>query len=395
MPRRRANLRLRSEIIGLKRDQKIARRDARPTVPSEDQQLDENHPLAPARLLACSPARHTSASAAAKLILCGEHAVVYGRPAIALPLVGICAHADVADAPAGDGIVVHARDLRRRWRVANDPNGPISQLITSVLSYLQAAPAPDLRITISSTIPIASGMGSGAAVATAIVRALVAHLGRQIAPAEISALVYASEQRFHGTPSGIDNTVIAYEQPIWFVRAEDGRRKPEDEGSDSSSGFRPPSPIIESIAIASPFMLLIGETGVRSATRLPVGAVRRRWQAAPARYEALFDQVGTIVAQVRAALEDDISALGPLLSQNHWLLQQIGVSAPELDRLVEAALAAGALGAKLSGAGWGGVMLALVTHDTRARVAAALEQAGAKRVSATDVSRSRPEPAAS
>ncbi|MDQ2998177.1 MAG: mevalonate kinase, partial [Chloroflexota bacterium] len=163
---------------------------------------------------------------------------------------------------------------------------------------------------------------------------------------------------------------------------------------DSSFVVRPSSPMIEPITIATPFMLLIGETGVRSATRLPVGAVRRRWQAAPARYEALFDQVGMIVAQVRAALEDDISALGPLLSQNHWLLQQIGVSAPELDRLVGAALAAGALGAKLSGAGWGGVMLALVTHDTRARVAASLEQAGAKRVSATDVSRSRPEPGA-
>ena len=134
-------------------------------------------------------------------------------------------------AQAGSGIAVHARDLRRRWRVANDPHGPISQLITSVLSYLQdqAMPAPDLRITISSTIPIASGMGSGAAVATAIVRALAAHLGRQLAPAEISALVYASEQRFHGTPSGIDNTVIAYEQPIWFQRdgrrTMDGRRK--------------------------------------------------------------------------------------------------------------------------------------------------------------------------
>jgi mevalonate kinase len=152
--------------------------------------------------------RHSSASAVAKLILCGEHAVVYGRPAIALPLTGIRAHAEIADDRAGSGIAVHARDLRRRWIVANDPHGPISQLITNVLSYLQYQATPDLnlRITVSSTIPIASGMGSGAAVATAIVRALAAHLGRQLSPDEISALVYASEQRFHGTPSGIDNT---------------------------------------------------------------------------------------------------------------------------------------------------------------------------------------------
>lgn len=394
MPRRRASLRLRSEIIGLKRDQKIARSAADATVPSEHQQLDQNHSLhSSASSLLATPPHYTSASAAAKLILCGEHAVVYGRPAIALPLAGIRARADIADAPPGNGIVLHARDLRRRWRVANDPNGPISQLITNVLSYLlgQAAPAPDLRITISSIIPIASGMGSGAAVATAIVRALAAHLGRQIAPAEISALVYASEQRFHGTPSGIDNTVIAYEQPIWFVRAGDGGWGT----GDGATNPHPPSsvshpPMIEPITIASPFMLLIGETGIRSATRLPVGDVRRRWQATPARYEALFDQVGAIVAQVRAALEENISALGPLLSQNHWLLQQIGVSSPELDRLVGAALAAGALGAKLSGAGWGGVMLALVTQDTREQVRAALQQAGAKRVSATAVSLFQP-----
>jgi mevalonate kinase len=290
--------------------------------------------------------------------------------------------------------------------VADDPSGPLSQLITSVLSYLgdRAIPAPDLRISISSVIPIASGMGSGAAVATAIVRGLAAHLGRQLSAAEVSALVYASEQRFHGTPSGIDNTVIAYEQPIWFQRAEDERRKTEDESSTSPSVLRPPSgtsqspssiphpPLIEPITIAAPFTLLIGETGVRSATRLPVGEVRRRWQADPARYEVLFDQVGAVVAHARAVLEQgDIPALGRLLSQNHTLLQQIGVSSPQLDVLVDAAKAAGALGAKLSGAGWGGVMLALVAPDTRARVAAALEQAGAKRVSATAVNLSRPD----
>jgi mevalonate kinase len=322
--------------------------------------------------------------------------VVYGRPAIALPLASIRAHADVAaDDRTGNGITVHARDLNRRWRVANDPNGPISQLITSVLSSLhdQTTPVPDLRITISSTIPIASGMGSGAAVATAVVRALAARLGRQLAPAEISALVYASEQRFHGTPSGIDNTVIAYEQPIWFQRAEDGGWAGMRGGKDAPQPASPipHPPTIEPIAIATSFTLLIGDTGIRSATRLPVGALRRRWQAEPARYQELFDEIGAVVRQVREALEQgNILVLGPLLSQNHKLLQQIGVSSTELDALVGAALAAGALGAKLSGAGWGGVMLALVTPDTRARVAAALEQAGAKRVSATIVNRSRP-----
>jgi mevalonate kinase len=160
-----------------------------------------------------------TASAPAKLILCGEHAVVYGRPAIALPLAGIRARAEIAPGQPGSGISVLARDLRRRWRIADDPGHPLSELIAGILAqYATLGSTPNLRITIKSTIPIASGMGSGAAVATALVRALAAYLGRELAPEAISALVYASEQRFHGTPSGIDNTVIAYEQPIWFER---------------------------------------------------------------------------------------------------------------------------------------------------------------------------------
>jgi mevalonate kinase len=402
MPRHNRSLRLRSEPPRQVTGQRSAHHPAAPAAePIASETIPE---LAPSE---AAPARRSSASAASKLILCGEHAVVYGRPAIALPLAGIRARADIADAQAGSGIAVHARDLRRRWLVANDPNGPISQLIISALSYLQgsAALSPDLRISISSIIPIASGMGSGAAVATAIVRALAAHLGRQLTPPEISALVYASEQRFHGTPSGIDNTVIAYEQPIWFQRTNDERRTTNDDSAISSTVLRPSpgspqlpipnlqSPTIEPISIATPLSLLIADTGVRSATRLPVGEVRRRWQADPPRFEALFDQVGGIVARVRSALQQgDLPTLGQLLSQNHVLLQQIGVSSPELDALVGAAQRAGALGAKLSGAGWGGVMLALVTHDTRAQVAAALEHAGAKRVSATVVNASRPVP---
>ncbi|MBK9711666.1 MAG: mevalonate kinase [Kouleothrix sp.] len=326
--------------------------------------------------------RRSSASAPAKLILCGEHAVVYGRPAIALPLAGIRARATVGGARPGSGISILARDLRRRWRLSDEPANPLSELIARVLAYLAARPpaqphagVPDLRISIQSTIPIASGMGSGAAVATALVRALAAYLGHDLPPAEISALVYASEQRFHGTPSGIDNTVIAYELPIWFKR------------SNVQTFERSNAPLIEPIGIAAPFTLLIGDTGVRSATRAPVGEVRRRWQAEPDSYEALFDQVGALVAQARRALaQGDLAGLGPILSENHELLRQIGVSSPELDGLVGAAQAAGALGAKLSGAGWGGVMLALVAPERCEPVARALGAAGAKRVIETTVS---------
>jgi mevalonate kinase len=131
---------------------------------------------------------------------------------------------------------------------------------------------------------------------------------------------------------------------------------------------------------------LIGDTGIHSATRGPVGEVRRRWQARPAYYERLFDQVGALVIRVREALaQGDIQALGLLLDQNHALLKQIGGLSPELDRLVSAARDSGSLGAKLSGAGWCGVMFALVSEQMRAPVAAALAAAGATRVLETTI----------
>ncbi len=303
----------------------------------------------------------SSASAPAKLILCGEHAVVYGRPAIAVPLSDVRAYAEVASAARGAGLRFHAPDLGEDWSADGQPEHPLSELARAVLARL-GAPNDDLSITLRSDIPIASGLGSGAAIGTALVRALAARLGATLPPDEVAALVYASEQRYHGTPSGIDNTVVAYEQPIWFVR-------------------RAPAPLIEPLAIGAPLTLLVGDTGVRSATRLPVGAVRERWQADRARYEALFDQVGELVTQARTALAvGDAPLLGRLLDANQALLEQIGVSSPELERLVAAARTAGALGAKLSGAGWGGVMLALVTPETRDNVAEALRGAGATRV---------------
>ena len=175
----------------------------------------------------------TLASAPGKIILCGEHAVVYGRPAIALPLPDLRAQVVVRDGEAGSGITIDAPDLERRWTLASAPAHPLSELVVGILDHLRADAASaqtspttapidpstlDLLITITSSIPIAGGMGSGAAVATALVRALAAHLGRDLPAEAVSELVYGSEQRFHGTPSGIDNTVIAFERPIWFVR---------------------------------------------------------------------------------------------------------------------------------------------------------------------------------
>ncbi|MEI7770552.1 MAG: mevalonate kinase [Chloroflexales bacterium] len=306
-------------------------------------------------------------SAPAKLILCGEHAVVYNRPAIALPLGDVRAYAEARPGPPGTGLRFVAPDLGASWGLADDPHNPLSELAAAALAHLDI-PAPDMTLSLCSDIPIAGGMGSGAAIGAALVRALAAQAGRELPPAEVSALVYASEGRYHGTPSGIDNTVIAYEQAIWFQR-------------------RPPaSPLIAPVAIGAPLTLVVGDTGVRSATHMPVGSVRERWQADPPAYEALFDAVGELVARARDALAaGDLAALGAILDANQRLLAQIGVSSPDLEQLIGVARAAGALGAKLSGAGWGGVMIALAPIGAQDEIAAALRAAGAARVRVASV----------
>lgn len=299
------------------------------------------------------------ANAPGKIILFGEHAVVYGQPAIAAPVMHVQATATVTPAAAGEGLVLDLPDIGQHLAASQEMlRQPLARVAMLTLALLGLEAAPDWQITLRSTIPVASGLGSGAAAATAIVRALAAAAGMTLTPAQVSALVFESEKLFHGTPSGVDNTVIAYGQPVWFVRGE------------------PPQPF----AIAQPWGLVVGDTGVASPTAATVGDVRRGWQAEPARFEALFDAVGQVVhAARRAVAAGDVVALGPLMERNHSLLQEMGVSSPALDRLCQAARQAGALGAKLSGGGRGGNMIALVQPDAAQRVANALLRAGAVR----------------
>lgn len=319
----------------------------------------------------------TTATAPGKIILCGEHAVVYGRPAIALPLPGLRAYAHIDSAPPGSGLLLKASDLGREWMVDETTTEPLGKLAYATLRSLGISRA-DMVITITSTIPIAGGMGSGAAVATALVRAISAYTGCHLHPGDVSALVYESERGYHGTPSGIDNTVIAYEQPVWFVR--------QAPNTDETSGAISPTAYITPLSIARPLRFVIGDSGVRSKTRMPVGEVQRRWKANPSYYEQLFDQVRSLAEEIRDALATGhTAALGTLLDTNQSLLEQMGVSSPELERLIAAARSAGAMGAKLSGAGWGGIMIALTDEINSTAVAEALRYAGATDVIETIV----------
>jgi mevalonate kinase len=299
------------------------------------------------------------------VILLGEHAVVYGRPAIAVPITEVRAEARVERGLAGQGAVILAPDVGRRivLREASEED-PLARTVRLALDAIKVERNPDVTLTVTSKVPIARGMGSGAAVSTALVRALAQYFDRWLSSRAVSELVYQAEILYHGTPSGIDNTVVAFEKPIYFVK---------DEGW-------------EVFWVGEPFLLAIADTGIESPTREVVGDLRRRYDADPARYTPLFDDVGNIVSAARLSIEQgQIELLGRLMNENHTVLQSLGVSCPELDCLVTAALDGGALGAKLSGAGRGGNMIALVTEEVRGRVGMMLRLAGASRVLFTQV----------
>ena len=305
-----------------------------------------------------------SASAPGKIILFGEHAVVYGRPAIAAPLSDVRATATIRPTLRG-GVILSAPDLGLEQKLADAGEDEALALTVRQVQRLAGLQSlPDMRITVSSDIPIAAGLGSGAAITAATTRALAQFLGLEAFSSDqwISDLTYEVEKIHHGTPSGIDNTVVAYERPIYFVRRE-------------------PKNLIETFHVQRPLRLLVGDTGISSSTKDVVGDVRRSWQREPDRFNALFDECGALSEAARQAIQaGDYEEVGRLMDQNHALLVDMSVSSVELDHLVFAANESGALGAKMSGGGRGGNMIALVTEESEEAVYAALLEAGAKRV---------------
>ena len=310
--------------------------------------------------------RPVHSSAPGKVILFGEHAVVYGEPAVAVPVTEVEARASVVPAQMGRGLTLVASDLGESFALNRAPEGePLALAARLTLDFLGVSP-PDATLTVRSTIPIASGLGSGAAVSTALVRALAHFFGQALEPAEVSTLVYEVEKIHHGTPSGIDNTVIAYGRPVYFVRGV-------------PSGPMP-------LSVGAPFSLLIGDTGLPSPTRQLVSSVRARREQDRTECDGILKRIGSIARRGRRAVEaGQVRRLGPLMTENHRLLVELGVSSSALDALVDAAREAGALGSKLSGAGQGGNMLALIPPSAGGRVERALREAGAVRVIRTAV----------
>ena len=304
------------------------------------------------------------ASAPGKVILFGEHAVVYGQPALAVPVTQLHADVEVSDSPH-PGIWIEAPDIDLHAELNTLPSDhPLAAVIHNLFFALQIDPFPSLNVRIDSTIPVASGLGSGAAVSVALIRALSTYTGIPLSDERVNDLAFEIEKLHHGTPSGIDNTVITYARPVYFVKG------------------RP----LETFKGGEPFFIIIGDTGVAAPTKEAVGDVRILWMEDKVKWEKIFSKIGGLANQARITIEKGkTKELGELMDQNHALLQKMMVSSPELDKLVRAARNAGALGAKLSGGGRGGNMIALVTPETKDTVAESLTEAGARHVIITKV----------
>jgi mevalonate kinase len=308
-----------------------------------------------------------SASAPGKIILFGEHAVVYGFPAIAAPVLQVRAKAIANADPRGTPgtVKIKALDLGLETTLADLPGEhPLAAVLWKASAAMQLSHIPACSIQVSSSIPIAGGMGSSAAVSVAILRAFSALVGHPLTDEQVSQLAYEVEVIQHGTPSGIDNTVVTYARPVYFIKG-----KP-----------------IETLQVKRPFTLVIGDTGVQSPTADAVNDVRQAWEKAHDQVESVFERIGAMATAAREAIEQgSVEALGPLMEENQALLRRLDVSSAELEGLLKAAHSAGAAGAKLSGAGRGGNMIALARPENAEEIARALKEAGAVRTIITEI----------
>lgn len=256
-----------------------------------------------------------------KLILCGEHAVVYGHPALALAI----------DRGTTVRLVERPGPTLPTDDTIDDP-----RLVTALRAVL---PPEGLGVEIRTDLPVGRGMGSSAALAVALVRAEAARLGESLGDHDVFRRAFAVERVFHGNPSGVDQAVSARGGLLRYRRG--------------------PPPTFEALPCPK-WRLVVLDSGVAGDTSALVAGVASRRPAV----DADLDRIGALADRAAGVL-DDPERLGPLLVENHALLRAIGVSTPALDALVELALAAGAWGAKLAGAGGGGVVVALARDPER------------------------------
>ena len=289
-----------------------------------------------------------------KIILFGEHAVVYGSRAIAAP-VPLAVRARVVDENDGVWLVIPRWGMEQRLR--SDPAKQMSFEVPAALILRELGLADrSMRIEVYSEIPRAMGLGGSAAVAVAIIRALDRHFKLDLSNDQVNALAYQCECVAHGTPSGIDNTVATFGQPLVYRKGD--------------------PPEIHSLQLPEPVTFVIGMTGVEGLTAKMVARVREGRERNRDVYDTMFKGIDALTLQAIEALKkNDLERLGELMNVCQGLLNGIQVSSWELEELIQVARENGALGAKLTGGGGGGSMIALCP-DNAEQVIEAMRSAG-------------------
>ncbi len=305
------------------------------------------------------------ASAPAKIILFGEHFVVYGEPAIVVA-IDKRARAE-AERRQDERLRFHSANLNTSCYFENGAfkveQGdakqvrfkfePVKLAVEKVLAVYGKNVGLDIRI--NSAIPVAAGLGSSAAVVASVTAAVAALLELEFSKQDIFRIAYEAEKIVHGTPSGVDPAIATFGGTLLF---------------QVDTGFKP-------LEVKTDIPLVIGDTGVERSTRIQVEKVRETMDSFPQITDPLRKAAREIVLRAVTALhENDLETLGRLMNINHALLYGIGVSDESLEWLANAARKAGALGAKLTGAGGGGCMIALARPEKLENVSEAIMRAG-------------------
>jgi mevalonate kinase len=289
-----------------------------------------------------------------KIILIGEHSVVYGEPAIALPFPA--ANVEVSIKAVTEKSSIHCSYFNGPLNEAPESLENLKQTILAVCKHLDREPE-GMHISISSLIPPERGMGSSAAVASALVRALFSFFEAELDEDTLLDCIQISEEIAHGNPSGLDARVVSGEKPLYYLKGQT------------------PEPF--SLSVSG--VLIAADTGLKGQTKAAVQDVADLLKKSKRKTKQVIHSLGKLTIKAKKAIEqDDVHTLGRILSKTHEHLSELTVSNKKLDALVQTALNHDALGAKLTGGGRGGCMIALAeTVDQAQIIATELMKAGA------------------
>lgn len=295
-----------------------------------------------------------------KVILLGEHSVVYGRHAIAVP-VPQTIRVKIEDCKESVMLMIPSWGIEYQLDKDIEQRQSFEKPAGAILERLNLS-NKGMRIEVFPDIPRGMGLGGSAAIAVAIIRGLSNHFNLGLSDEEVNGMAFESEKIAHGNPSGIDNTMATFGQPLIYRTGE--------------------PPLVERLNINESFSLVVGFSRHEGVTAKTVRNVREGWRKNTAMYEKIFDDIDDLVLKsVTAIQNNDFALLGQMMNFCQGLLNALQVSNPELERLIGLAREAGALGAKLTGGGGGGAMVALVKKESE--VAEAIESEGFETLSFT------------